>query len=731
MAERRAARWRWRGRRLLARRTGAEAAAGFVFCRGFFLSSRPISARPAASSALLTFSPELSMSMSNVHGAAAFCMAPPPPPFLPLLRPPSNAGSTARRSSPPPADLHFTDLSRVQFLGAAPSPRRGGVPERSDCSITWAASASTAPSLRRSSSTRTRNLTGSSAWSTTTTPRSAAAPSRRRAPRGVACCSSGSAARAVDRPALAAAARRPARGEPAVASSTSSASRSYAHETINRNMMALQQPGALSDVGRTSPTCSCCTPTPSSAARAGHAARRRAAAARRLLRPAAAPRDVGGLVDGARAPRRDSVGAHAQAALRVHHQRATPTSRCAPTPRYEPSSRGAPPRSIYARNSAAQFCTASHGAHATATGFPGGRSCRSCGGSATAAYSMPKFRKFCWTECARGAAFVVATEAGERADAMKVLGKRKPAWSRTARSCTARCRSSARTQTCRTSSTARSGRRSTARWSNTWYVTRSPRRCSPRWSTRCCRRGDAADHRRQLALPQHDHRPPPLHRVATVPRRRQQVLGERGPQFHGGPMVLNATLAPRRRSRRVRCSRGRWIRPSTRTTCCRCGTGGWPPRWSPEERRGPAGHRRQFTQGRSDVVQGAAAAHQARQRRRRRHAGSGTGTRADPAQRIAEAVRSRPRPRRSRRPRQRPRPGRARSWRGRARRPHHSELHSTGAGFVIVFIVLILVVGAVFVAAVCCRTPRPHTRRRAGCFQVIRPPRARGGFRSR
>ena len=48
-------------------------------------------------------------------------------------------------------------------------------------------------------------------------------------------------------------------------------------------------------------------------------------------------------------------------------------------------------------------------------------------------YSMhEKFRKFCWTECARGAAFVVATEAGERAGAMKVLGKRKPAWSRTA-----------------------------------------------------------------------------------------------------------------------------------------------------------------------------------------------------------------------------------------------------------------------------------------------------------
>ena len=33
----------------------------------------------------------------------------------------------------------------------------------------------------------------------------------------------------------------------------------------------------------------------------------------------------------------------------------------------------------------------------------------------------------------------------------------------------------------------------------------------------------------------------------------------------------------------------------------------------------------------------------------------------------------------------------------------HSELHSTGAGFVIVFIVLIVVLGAVFVAAVCCQ----------------------------
>ena len=43
-----------------------------------------------------------------------------------------------------------------------------------------------------------------------------------------------------------------------------------------------------------------------------------------------------------------------------------------------------------------------------------------------------KFRGFCWTECANGAAFVVATADGsQRADAMKVLGKRKCCWSRT------------------------------------------------------------------------------------------------------------------------------------------------------------------------------------------------------------------------------------------------------------------------------------------------------------
>lgn len=42
------------------------------------------------------------------------------------------------------------------------------------------------------------------------------------------------------------------------------------------------------------------------------------------------------------------------------------------------------------------------------------------------------FRKFCWTECEDGVAWVVASPKGDALDAQKVIGKRKCCWSRSA-----------------------------------------------------------------------------------------------------------------------------------------------------------------------------------------------------------------------------------------------------------------------------------------------------------
>ena len=289
-------------------------------------------------------------------------------------------------------------------------------------------------------------------------------------------------------------------------------------------------------------------------------------------------------------------------------------------------------------------------------------------------YSMhEKFRKFCGTECARGAAFVVATEAGERADAMKVLGKRKPAWSRTAPivygAVPLKCANANLPDVFHGSQWASLHRPLVE------HMVRHPLAQKVLTALEHTLLPDEAmlqtiavnSRFRNTIIGNH------LRFIeATVPRRRQQVLGERRAAV---PRRADGAERDARAHEGVQdeCHVRTKVDPTVyendvlpvwdRWMAAKMVTGG-----SGEGQPGIADN---LLKDDPTLSKRAAAAHQARQRRRRRRAGGGAGTRADPAQRAAEAVRSRPRPRQSRRPRQpRPRPGRARSRRGRARRPH-------------------------------------------------------------
>ena len=162
------------------------------------------------------------------------------------------------------------------------------------------------------------------------------------------------------------------------------ASRSYAHETINRNVMALQRPGALSDAG-----------TNESNLFVLHADAKLSGDGLATLRAGVRPRPDVYFV---RRPRHvmwagwSMVLAHLDVMASVltrklHFEYIINLSDADLSLRTDAEIRaffvGAPRRksgrAIRPRNSAAQPPTA----HATTAGFPGGRSCRSSSGSAT------------------------------------------------------------------------------------------------------------------------------------------------------------------------------------------------------------------------------------------------------------------------------------------------------------------------------------------------------------
>ena len=323
-------------------------------------------------------------------------------------------------------------------------------------------------------------------------------------------------------------------------------------------------------------------------------------------------------------------------------------------------------------------------------------------------YSMhEKFRKFCWTECARGAAFVVATEAGERADAMKVLGKRKPAWSRTAPivygAVPLQCANANLPDVFHGSQWASLHRPLIE------HMVRHP--LAQKVLT-------ALEH---TLLPDEAM----LQTIAVNSRFRNTIIGNHlrfiewpqshgdankywasvGPQFHGGPMVLNATLA-RTKAFKTSAMFARKVDPTVyendvlpvwdRWMAAKMVTGG-----SGEGQPGIADNLLKDDPTLSKA-----------QPPPTKHDNEGAGGAPAAAPARAPIPHSELPKRFDHDHDHNDHDGHDSHDHGQGEHDHgegehdghtHSELRSTGAGFVIVFIVLILVVGAVFVAAVCCQ----------------------------
>ena len=161
------------------------------------------------------------------------------------------------------------------------------------------------------------------------------------------------------------------------------ASRSYAHETINRNVMALQRPGALSDAG-----------TNESNLFVLHADAKLSGDGLATLRAGVRPRPDVYFV---RRPRHvmwagwSMVLAHLDVMASVltrklHFEYIINLSDADLSLRTDAEIRAFFARCAQIRLRATRprnSVPTSDGAHATTTGFPGGRSCRSCSGSAT------------------------------------------------------------------------------------------------------------------------------------------------------------------------------------------------------------------------------------------------------------------------------------------------------------------------------------------------------------
>ena len=154
------------------------------------------------------------------------------------------------------------------------------------------------------------------------------------------------------------------------------------------------------------------------------------------------------------------------------------------------------------------------------------------------------FRRFCWTECEDGTGWVVATPDGQQLDARTVLGKKKCCWSRSAPIVYTRYR--VKCPTANLPEVFHGSQWASLHWSLVHQLVRHPTAQSVLGAMEHTLLPDEAmlqtaavnSPLRKTLIAQHMRfiEWPQLHGDAN------KYWASLGPQFHGGPMVLNETL---------------------------------------------------------------------------------------------------------------------------------------------------------------------------------------------